>query len=105
MIIEAKSGDLNSQRVKLIPGTPVIAMKGNKLVNVIKGATFKVTKLDPLTERIQTKKVTVISPELFQDYFYSHKIQGQTINEAFTIHEFKRMNKKMNYVALSRAID
>lgn len=28
-IIEAKENDLNSQRVKLIPGTPVIAMKGN----------------------------------------------------------------------------
>lgn len=52
--------------------------------------------------------MTTISPELFQDYFYvnfcttSHKIQGQTIKEAF-IHEFQKMRKKMKYVALSRA--
>jgi hypothetical protein len=103
LIIEAKGNDLNSQRVKLIPGTPVIAMKGNKALAVIKGATFKVTKLIPLTVKdIKTKKLTVISPELFQDYFYvnfcttSHKVQGQTIKEEFTIHEFKGMRKKMN---------
>jgi hypothetical protein len=96
LIIEAKGNDLNSQRVKLIPGTPVIAMKGNKTFAVIKGATFKVTKLNPLTVKdLKTTKVTVISPELFQDYFYvnfwttSHKIQGQTIKE------FERMRKKM----------
>jgi ATP-dependent exoDNAse (exonuclease V) alpha subunit len=101
---------LNSQRVKLIPGTPVIAMKGNKTLAVIKGDTFKFTKLKPLTVKdIKTRKVTVVSSELFQDYFYvnfcttSHKIQGQTIKEAFTIHEFERMRKKMKYVALSRA--
>jgi hypothetical protein len=110
LVIEAKSSDLNSQRVKLIPGTPVIAMKGNKTLAVIKGATFKVTKLNPLTVKdLKTKKVTVINPELFQDYFYvnfcttSHKFQGQTIKEAFTVHEFQRMRKKMKYVALSRA--
>jgi hypothetical protein len=83
LIIEAKENDLNSQRVKLIPGTPVIAMKGNKTLAVIKGATFKVTKLNPLTVKdLKTKKVTVISQELFQDYVYvnfcttSHKVQG-----------------------------
>ena len=110
LVIEAKSSDLNSQRVKLIPGTPVIAMKGNKALTLIKGATFKVTKLNPLTVKdLKTKKVTVISQELFQEYFYvnfcttSHKIQGQTIKEEFTVHEFKGMRKEMKYVALSRA--
>jgi hypothetical protein len=49
LVIEAKANDLNSQRVKLIPGTPVIAMKGSKALAIIKGATFKVTKLNPLT--------------------------------------------------------
>ncbi len=35
--------------------------------------------------------------------FTTHSCQGMTINEPYTIHDFDRMHKKLNYVALSRA--
>ena len=35
----------------------------------------------------------------------THKSQGATFKESYTIHEWKLMNKKLKYVSLSRATD
>ena len=35
--------------------------------------------------------------------FTCHSVQGMSIDKPYTIHEWKRMHKKLKYVALSRA--
>ena len=37
--------------------------------------------------------------------FTTHRAQGETINEDYTIYEWEKMNKKLRYVALSRGTD
>ena len=45
----------------------------------------------------------------FQRLFYpaycitTHKMQGETLNQSYTIHDFDMMNQKLKYVALTRA--
>ena len=34
-----------------------------------------------------------------------HKCQGETYDTPYTIHEWERLNKRLKYVALSRATD
>jgi hypothetical protein len=36
-------------------------------------------------------------------YITSHRAQGQTFKEPYTIHEWDRLNNRSKYVALSRA--
>ena len=53
----------------------------------------------------------MINIDKFQEYFYPaycitiHKSQGQTYDFPYTIHEWNRLNKKLKYVALTRATD
>ena len=60
----------------------------------------------PIYEPISCVRIPIC---LFQYLFYpaycitTHKAQGQTIKEPFTIHEFDRMDHKLKYVALTRA--
>jgi hypothetical protein len=51
----------------------------------------------------------VIAFEDFQKFFYvaycitTHKSQAKTIREPYTIHEWDKMDRRLRYVALSRA--
>ena len=46
---------------------------------------------------------------MFQKLFYvayaitTHKSQGETFNEPYTIHEWQHMDERLRYVALTRA--
>ena len=50
-----------------------------------------------------------ITKDEFAKLFYpaycitTHKSQGQTFNEAYTIYEWDRFDKRLKYVALSRS--
>ena len=61
-----------------------------------------------LKDTLTNQEIT-INKEIFKDYFYVnycstvHRCQGETITEAFTIHEWNRMDTKMRYTAISRA--
>jgi ATP-dependent exoDNAse (exonuclease V) alpha subunit len=52
-----------------------------------------------------------INMDIFQKVFFVaycitiHKSQGASYNFPYTIHEFDRLDKKLRYVALTRATD
>ena len=49
IFIERNPEDLNSQDVRLMVGTPVMAIKTGKNLGIFNGDTFLVSKLEPLT--------------------------------------------------------
>ena len=101
----------NSQDVDLIVGTPIMSIRNVKGV-MVNGETF--TILDYNDKIIKAKSVlrdNVIDIDVkeFQRNFVvsycitSHKAQGQTFIEPYTIHEWYRLNYRSKYVALSRS--
>ena len=108
--INANSDDPNSQDVALMKGTPVMAMKNCLSKGFVNSDTFTCTDVSPLTlQNDQTKQLILLDDHDFINNFYVnycctvHKMQGETFNTAFTIHEWERMRKRMRYTAISRA--
>jgi ATP-dependent exoDNAse (exonuclease V) alpha subunit len=122
--------DPNSQDVILSMGTPVMATKTNKKMNLINNQSYIIVDIQDDKIIVQDKKVfteakllakqkkikfvppegsIVIEAKIFQKFFYPaycftiHKSQGSTIREPFTIHEFMKLSHKLKYVALTRA--
>jgi len=109
IFIERNPEDLNSQDVRLMVGTPVLAVKTTKKLGLFKGDTFVVSKLEPLTLKDTLSKEKIeISKEIFKSHFYvnyattCHRIQGETITEPFTIWEWEKMDSRYKYTAISR---
>ncbi|KAJ3025798.1 UNVERIFIED_CONTAM: hypothetical protein HDU68_006674 [Siphonaria sp. JEL0065] len=107
--ISKNSDDPNSQDVFIMIGTPVIANRNYKALKIINSATYAVKKLEPLMlEDTLTKEKLTITTEQFQKYFWvnycstCHRVQGESINQPFTIHELSRMASNMRYTAISR---
>jgi DNA replication protein DnaC len=108
------SYDNNSQDVDLIRGTPVICRKTNKAYDIMNNQQFEIHEIDFNKQRIHLRedgddRLTIINFDEFQNLFYVayaitiHKSQAQTINHAYTIHEWHKLDKRLRYVALSRA--
>ena len=108
LLIAKNESDQNSQDVKLLNGFPVMVIRNNSSKRLYNGACFTVSKLNPLTVK-SNKREIVITEDMFQKYFYinfcstTHKLQGRSINEPFTIHQWSFMDEKMRYTAISRA--
>ena len=108
LTIKANKYDPNSQKVTLLKGSPVIAIRTDKRKGFVNGDSFKVINLEPLTIKDGKRKL-VIDKDVFKDYFYVNycsnvpKLQGDSISIPFTIHEFSRMDDEMKYVSISRA--
>ncbi len=104
--------DDNSQDVILISQTPIIARCSYKDDN-IKIANNEMFYIDKVNyNRITVKndkRKFIISGDMFQKLFYvayaitTHKSQGETFNEPYTIHEWQHMDERLRYVALTRA--
>lgn len=94
--IEANKDDPNSQDVLLMVGTPVISNRNYKKLGLVNSATFIVKKIEPLIllEDTVTKDRIEITVEQFRLYFWVnycstvHRVQGDSIREPFTIHEW-----------------
>jgi hypothetical protein len=106
--------DPNSQDVRLCAGMPVIARKNSKQLNIFNNETFiiKTIKLkdDEIIVADEVSERTVPIPEFTKIFnvaycITTHKAQGATFDEAYTIHEFDQFDKRLKYVALSRATD
>ena len=108
------SYDNNSQDVDLIRGTPVICRKTNKAYDIMNNQQFEIHEIDFNKQSIHLRedgddRLTIINFDEFQNLFYVayaitiHKSQAQTINHAYTIHEWHKLDKRLRYVALSRA--
>ena len=108
IIIEKLSYDDNSQKVRLFPRVPIIAKISNEDMNIVNNQMFTVHHV---TNESYDKNLILIPIHEFQRMFYVayaitiHKCQGETYNEPYTIHEWERLDRRLKYVALSRATD
>jgi ATP-dependent exoDNAse (exonuclease V) alpha subunit len=104
--------DPNSQDVRLCAGMPVIARKNSKELNIFNNETFtiKAIKQKVIVVVDEGKEQEVPIPEFTKMFnvafcITTHKSQGATFDEPYTIHEFDQFDKRLKYVALSRATD
>jgi 5-methylcytosine-specific restriction enzyme A len=104
--------DDNSQDVILVNKTPLIAKVNNGNLKLINNERYIIKKVDNKTKEIIIKNdrnEIKIKADEFQKLFRigyaftTHSAQGMSIDKPYTIHEFNRMDKKLKYVALSRA--
>ena len=110
--IKAKETDDNSQDVKLLKGMPIIARKTTDKLDIMNNETFTILDINDKTFKIKVNQTPIeIDIKDFSDLFYIafcmtvFKSQGQTINHEYAIYEWERFDKRMKYVALSRATD
>ena len=80
----------------------------------IDGGVLHIREKDAQEEAKKTKKAykgneIKLPLNQFQRLFYpaycitTHKMQGETLNTPYTIHDFDMMDQKLKYVALTRA--
>ena len=110
--LTALENDTDSQDVKLIKGMPIIARVTNNKYEIMNNETFTIIKIDLINQSIiisdgeDTKEIPI---DQFQYMFYvafcitTHKSQGETYDHPYTIHEWEKMDRRLKYVALSRA--
>ena len=110
--LEGLDYDPNSQDVRLCAGMPVIARKNSKELNIFNNETFtiKAIKQKVIVVIDEGKEQEVPIPEFTKMFnvafcITTHKSQGATFDEPYTIHEFEQFDKRLKYVALSRATD
>ena len=99
--------DDNSQDMKICEGTPIIARKNELAKDILNNETFTIKNIKK-NVFILDNDIEITKDE-FAKLFYpaycitTHKSQGQTFNEAYTIYEWDRFDKRLKYVALSRS--
>jgi molybdopterin-guanine dinucleotide biosynthesis protein len=100
-----------TQEIDVVKGTPIISRKNNKMIDVFNNETFVVKSFDVRKQNItisNDSKTLQLDTRYFQKDFAVaycttvHKMQGATINEPFTIHEWDRFDKRLKYTAMSR---
>jgi len=93
---------------------PVIARKNNKELNIFNNETFTIKAIKQKDDVIvvvdegREQEVPIAEfTKMFNVAFCitTHKSQGATFDEPYTIHEFDQFDKRLKYVALSRATD
>ena len=108
--------DENSQDIHLFKDLPVISRNNIKKLQIINNAQYKVVSFNKEVVRLnriysKTEQELEIPITKFMYIFYpayctsTHRSQGLTINEPFTIHEYERMDKHLRYTALSRSTE
>jgi hypothetical protein len=114
--LEALDYDDNSQNVKLVANTPIIARKKCKDLDICNNETFVIAQVQHKTKIIKIKeegsdRKLDIPFDDFQKMFYPaycitiHKSQGCTFDHPYTIHEWDHQlfDERLKYVALSRS--
>jgi hypothetical protein len=99
----------NSQDVDLFVSTPVIAIT-NKKDEFVNAEKFVVDEIKTSVIQLKNDRHTItVDVKDFQRWFHvayaitSHRAQGLTINEPYTIHEWSRLSTRCKYVSLSRS--
>lgn len=107
LLIDKHKYDPNSQDMLICVGAPIIARVTDSELEIANNEEFIVEKIK--------KNVIILDNGLevhktdFNKYFYPaycitiHKSQGSTFEEEYTIYEWSRLDKRLRYVALSRA--
>ena len=105
--------DKRTQDVILNKGVPIISKVNSEEMDLVNNQRFVITKIGALQITIQDDSGINrnIYTHEFQKYFlvaYAttiHSSQGMSIGKNYTIHEWDRLDQKLEYVALSRARD
>jgi len=104
--------DQNSQDVKLCSGMPVISRKNSKDLNIYNNETYTIKEIrhkEKIVIVVDDSKEQEVKFEEFSKMFNvafcitTHKAQGATFDEPYTIHEFEKFDNRLKYVALSRS--
>jgi ATP-dependent exoDNAse (exonuclease V) alpha subunit len=113
ILIEKLPYDDNSQEYYLKVGMPLIARKNHKSLGIVNNdmvvcSSIKkdsVLVVNNLGENIEVPKHKI--KFLFHLGFCItiHKSQGATFTDKYTINEWEKLDKRLKYVALSRATD
>ena len=110
--MKALDYDGNSQDVKLLAGTPIIARISHKEMDIFNNETFTILKIQRMSETILASdgaKRLEINFADFQRLFRAaycitiHCSQGKTFNSPYSIHEWSKLGPRLKYVALSRS--
>jgi 5-methylcytosine-specific restriction enzyme A len=111
---------LNNGNLKLINNERYIIKKVDKNTKeIVVENSREVPKKDKNGNEIKNKKGNIVMDKIIKTLkikadefqklfrigyaFTTHSAQGMSIDKPYTIHEFNRMDKKLKYVALSRA--
>jgi ATP-dependent exoDNAse (exonuclease V) alpha subunit len=104
--------DDRSQDMILNKTMPIIAKVNKEKLEIFNNQRYTITKIDKkkniilIENEYGTKEINI---DDFNKYFipgYSatcHSVQGLSISEKYTVHEFNKMSIKLKYVALTRA--
>ena len=110
--LKALDYDQNSQDVKLCAGMPVISRKNSKDLNIYNNETYTIKEIrhkEKIVIVVDDSKEQEVKFEEFSKMFNvafcitTHRSQGMTIDEPYTIHEFEKFDNRLKYVALSRS--
>ena len=104
--------DANSQAVRLLAGTPIIANANNLKLEIYNNETFIIKQIQHSKQNIVIIDDAGATKDIcfddFQRMFYVaycitiHKAQGLSYDHAYTIHEWHKLDARLKYVALSR---
>ena len=104
--------DANSQAVRLLAGTPIIANANNLKLEIYNNETFIIKQIQHSKQNIVIIDDAGATKDIcfddFQRMFYVaycitiHKAQGLSYVHAYTIHEWHKLDARLKYVALSR---
>jgi hypothetical protein len=104
--------DKNTQNYTVCQGMPLISRLNQKSLKVVNNEMFQCKEITNTSIIVFNKEKELIIPiERFNKIFMlafcitTHKSQGISLNEAYCIYEFNKMNKRLRYVSLSRAIN
>lgn len=108
--VSGLSYDKNTQNYTLCKGMPLISRLNMKSVDVLNNEMFVCDKINENDIEVSNgmKKLT-IPKNIFNRLFLlafcitTHKSQGLSFNEKYSIYEYQKFSKKLKYVALSRA--
>jgi ATP-dependent exoDNAse (exonuclease V) alpha subunit len=112
LLIPALPYDKMSQEVRLNVSVPVISKMNIKEVNMVNNERFEIMKISKTNNSItmqNERKEIIVKINEFQKLFRVaycttiHSVQGMSIGQEYTLHEWNRYDKKLKYVALSRA--
>jgi hypothetical protein len=109
--VEKLSYDDNTQNYTLVKGMPLIARKNLKEMDIFNNEIYICDGFDDnnVFFKIDYEDTIVFPIKKLNKYFNlafcitTHKSQGATFDETYTIHEWEKMGKPLKYVALSRA--
>jgi ATP-dependent exoDNAse (exonuclease V) alpha subunit len=113
LLLPALPYDIQSQEVRLNVGVPIISKINCEDLGIVNNERFEITEIskthDKITMKSDQEKTIQIRFNDFQKYFRCgycltiHSVQGLSIGEKYTLHEWDKYNKSLKYVALSRA--